>query len=128
MHTHCFDIPIRVLVTQDKDGFTAHALEIDLVGCGDSYEEAISELEQMISAQIGFVSSVNDPGLLNFRAPQEFFDRWEAAHAAALKGITSNDRVEKWKTKATSIAISEEEIKKARTGKGFKRVSDKVLA
>ena len=83
MNTHVYSFGIRVLIYKEDGKFCAHALELDLLEYGKTEERAISELLEMIKSQISFARFKNDDSLLPFPAPKEFYERWEAAHAAA---------------------------------------------
>jgi len=103
---HIYDLGVRVLISQEDDGeFCAHALELDLLGYGKTEDKAISELLATIQCQISFARSKNDDGLLPFRAPQEFYDKWEAAQAAALKSEITQAHPKAMAIKAVWIAI-----------------------
>src|SRR5580658_8200491 len=85
MDTYVYKVGIRVLTYQEDDEVCAHALELDLVGQAKTEKRALSALHDAICAQISFARFKNDDSLLPFRAPKEFFDRWEVAHEAALR-------------------------------------------
>ena len=48
------DVTINVLGYMEDGDWIAHALEMDLVGVGDSFEEAIEALNEFIEAQVSF--------------------------------------------------------------------------
>ena len=52
MEAHVYDFQIRVLIYRENGEFVAHALEMDLLGCGETEAEALRELEDLIEAQI----------------------------------------------------------------------------
>jgi hypothetical protein len=89
---HIFDLGIRVLICQEEGEFCAHALEVDLLGYGKTESEAISELFEAIRSQLAFARARDDDSILHFPAPKEFYDRWEAAHAAALRKLVFQDK------------------------------------
>jgi len=103
--TPIYDLGVRVLIYQEDGEFCAHALELDLLGYGKTEDEAISELLEVIRCQISFARSKNDDSILHFPAPQKFYNRWEAAHAAALKNQVFPGKSKAMAMKATWVAI-----------------------
>lgn len=126
MHTHCYELPIRVLFSRDGRDYVAHALELDLVAYGKTEKGAMDELQDTMTVQMSYASQENKPELVYNPAPKEFFDRWEAAQAAALRGTVSHDRPAKMETKAIFVTFSEEDVK-ALGKKGFKRTTEAEL-
>jgi hypothetical protein len=102
---HIYDLGVRVLIYQEDGEFCAHALEMDLLGYGKTENEAISELFKVIQCQLAFARAKNDDSILRFPAPKEFFDRWEAAHAAALRNLVSPEQSKAFAIRATCIAM-----------------------
>jgi hypothetical protein len=98
MDAHIYNLGVRVLIYKEEGEFCAHALELDLLGYGKTENEAVSELSQAIGSQISFARFKNDDSLLSFPAAKEFYNRWEAAHAATLKR-------EIFQEKSTAMAI-----------------------
>ena len=105
METHVYDFPLRVLLYKEDGEFVAHALEMDLLGHGETHKSAISALKDMILCQITFAHQKKDAGLLSFPAPKEFFDRWEKARAAALKSEVIEDKSLSVKYVAACVSI-----------------------
>lgn len=85
-----YDFGVRVLISKEDGEFCAHALELDLLGYGKTEHRAIGELLEAIRCQISFGRFKNDDSLMSFQAPKEFYDKWEAAHTAALKNKVSH--------------------------------------
>jgi hypothetical protein len=108
MDTHIYNIVIRVLLYEDGGEWCAHALELDLVGYGKTIKRAMSQLSDLISAQISFARFKNDDSLLPFPAPKELFERWETAHAATLKREILKETSAKMSIQAVCIDISDE--------------------
>jgi hypothetical protein len=107
MDKHFYKFQIRVLLYQDDGELVAHALEMDLLGYGKNEKDAVHDLQKLIESQVTFARQQNDDSLLNFPAPKEFFDRWETAHAAALKKQVFPDKVVKLKMTARIISMDE---------------------
>ena len=89
MATRIYDFQVRVLITRDDNQHVAHALEMDLVAYGDTEKEAVEEVARLLRNQISFAIQKGEDHLIDFRAPQEFFDEWEKAQTAFLKGIAA---------------------------------------
>jgi hypothetical protein len=117
MNTHHYDLQIRVLVTKEDGEFVAHALELDLVGYGASDQAALEALTEMILAQISFAAQKGDDGLIPFRAPAEYFERWDVANLAALKQGILTDKPVKLDAKAVVVTFTQQDVKAARARK-----------
>src|SRR5438046_2411987 len=113
METKIYVFTIRVLVCRDQDSreFLAHALEMDIVAYGRTEEIAIKQLSELIECQISFAAQQGDDNLLLFPAPREYFERWETAHAAALREQVLGDKSVKVKAKAICISFTKGEIR-----------------
>jgi hypothetical protein len=111
MDTHIYNVGIRVLIYREDDQIYAHALELDLLGCGKTERGALSRLHEAIRAQITFARHQNDDSLLPFPAPKEFFDRWEVAHAAALKKEIFKEKCAEISIKAVCISVDADLLK-----------------
>lgn len=118
---YIYEFGVRVLISQEGGEICAHALELDLLGYGKTDDEAISDLLEAIQCQISFARSKNDDSLLPFPAPKEFYDAWEAAHAAALKNEVSQDKSKAALIKAVWIAFDKKTLSAAPKGR-FKAV------
>src|SRR6266446_7065633 len=86
MKAHFYTLAIRVLLYKEGNQFVAHALELDIPAYGKTEAEAQKELEALINNQLSFAACNGEPENVHFPAPKEFFDRWEKANQAALKG------------------------------------------
>jgi hypothetical protein len=115
METHVYDLSIRALVYPDEDGFTARALEMDLLGFGKTEGDAIEDLKNAVEAQISFAQQIHDASLLGFPAEKEYFERWENAQAQALNcriagGKAQRDTPMKLRCKAIFLSFSESQL------------------
>lgn len=126
MMTHCYELPIRILLSREERDYVAHGLEVDLVAYGRTEKGALTELEEMIQAQMSYASQTNRPELVWHPAPEEFFKRWETAHQAALRGAITKDRPVKMATKATFVTFTKEEATSKQVS--FHRAEDTALA
>ena len=104
-----FKYSIRVLIYQEDGEVLAHALEMDLVGCGETEEEAIEELEGLVRAQISFALQKDEKHLIHQPALQEFFDRWEEAQRNVWGEVTG-DKTQKWDVVARTLVLTRDEI------------------
>lgn len=80
------EISLSVLFYEENGQCVAHALEMDLCGCGDSPESAAEELEELVHTQIGFAAQMKDPSLIFKRAEEERFVQFQMAVAAYFWG------------------------------------------
>jgi hypothetical protein len=111
MDTTIYDFQIRVLIDRDGDAYVAHALEMDIVAYAKTEKAAMSELRNLVFNQMSFAIEKGKDHLMVFPAPKEYFDRWEAANTAALKGIATDKSV-KVRVKAVSICFTEQDVRK----------------
>lgn len=126
MKRHFYNLNLRALLCQEDGQWAARALEMDLLGYGDSPKEALEDLRQAVFAQISFAHQKEDESLLLFRAGEEFFERWEEAQRSALRRGISDDAAIELKAIAEMISFTKEELKGLR-GQRFKR-TDLVCA
>lgn len=75
------------------------------MGYGKTEKKALSELLEAITCHLSFAKSRNDDTLLPFPAPREFYDKWETAHADALKNEISQAKFKAMAIKAIWIAV-----------------------
>ncbi len=111
MKTHYYDLVIRVLIYKQDDEFIAHALEMDIPAYGATEEAAKKELENLVENQLSFAASKGKQEMIYFPAPQEFFDRWEAAHRAYLKGEKVSEKSLEFVT-TTVFAYTAEDLRR----------------
>jgi hypothetical protein len=83
---------------------------MDLLGYGATEEEALRELRNAIACQITFARQKKDDGLLLFPAEREYYHRWEAANAMALKKEVLQDKSTKLAARAVVITFSKQEL------------------
>lgn len=79
------EIPLHVLIYQEDGEWLAHLLEMDLVGAGETAEEAQASLHDAFEAQITFCVQENvDP----FRpAPAKYFRMWNKIQRELSKSL-----------------------------------------
>jgi predicted RNase H-like HicB family nuclease len=72
------DIPLRTLLTQDSQGWTAHCLDFDLQAQGEEAQQALDRLEEAIVGHLQAVKSSEVPLFRPVGGPL-----WRAYYAAA---------------------------------------------
>ena len=115
MKTHYYDLFTRVLIYKEDDQFVAHALDFDLLGYGDTEDKAKAELEKVVQNQISFAACKEMTEMVNFPAPEEYFERWEEIKRAQLRGQLLSEKSCGLATKATVIGFPLKELRKLRS-------------
>lgn len=77
-------VNISVLGYREDGDWIALALEFDLIGHGDTPEEALDSLIGAVTAQIEFACEKNDPGLLDFPAEEKYFKLFNEARKSTF--------------------------------------------
>jgi predicted RNase H-like HicB family nuclease len=77
-------IPVRAVLYREDDKWVAHCLEFDLVGSGDSLEEAFQSLATAIAIQAEEVMESGNAGNLFSPAPGEYFKMYAAGKNVAI--------------------------------------------
>ena len=126
MKAHYYDLSIRVLLYKENAQFVAHALELDILGYGNTEAEAKKELEGLLGNQLGFAACLGKPEIVGFPAPKEFFDRWEKANKAQLSSKRAPERSLGFKSKAAVFVYSRDNLNKLRTSRkrAFSKAAD----
>jgi hypothetical protein len=106
--SHYYNLVIRVLIYKERDQFVAHALEMDIPAYGATEEAAKRELEDLVDNQLGFAASKGKQEMIYFPAPRKFFDRWEKANRAYLKGGKASEKSLEFVTTAVFAYTAEE--------------------
>jgi hypothetical protein len=114
MKAHCYDLSIRVLVYKEGAQYVAHALEMDILAYGRTEASAKKTLEGLLDNQLSFAACMEKTEMVNFPAPQEFFDRWEKANQAGLKGEPVTEKSLALSGKPSILVFSYEELRKLR--------------
>jgi hypothetical protein len=127
MKSHFYNLAIRVLVYKEDDQFVAHALEMDILAYGKTEEAAKRELETLLENQLSFAACKGVPETVHFPAPKEFFDRWEKANQAALKGEPLSEKSFGLHGKPTILVYSQDDLNKLRRKRDFAK-TEKLAA
>lgn len=69
-------IYLNVFGYREEGIWYAHALEMDIVGSGSTFEEASAELRGLIDSQFSFAVFKKDPSLLWRPAPKEIIEKF----------------------------------------------------
>ena len=91
---HNISIPMSVLGYWEEGEWVALALEMDLRGYGETFEDAFKNLEEAIEEQICFAVYKQDLGLIQHRAEDRYFRMFREARNAALREVLMEARNE----------------------------------
>ena len=69
-------VKVSVLGHKEDGHWVAHALEMDIIGVGDSWQGALAELNGNIRAQVSFARSLGDDSLVFRAAPAHLFRKF----------------------------------------------------
>lgn len=81
----------RVLIYRDGGDYVARALELDLLGSGNSPNKALKDLEHAVRAQVSFALQKNAPDMIYFQADKECEKRWLDAARRGLQNLADGD-------------------------------------
>lgn len=109
-----FDISFRAVVYPDGDLWDAHALELDIVGCGATPEEAVRELLDLVECQVAYALQEGDPSLLFADAPAEIFELWEEGQKAARQELFDASAPVNSRLQAKTLGFTKERLQKLR--------------
>ena len=70
---------VNVLIYRDGSEWTALALEMNVRGYGASQQDALSDVIEMLSAQVSFAVQMCHPESVWNRAEQKYWEVWEQA-------------------------------------------------
>ena len=77
---------LRVLGYLDPNKkWAAHCLETDIVGFGDTFEEALRNLNELTEMKVSFAIGNNEPQLLDRPAPPWVFEVYNRAFLDVLR-------------------------------------------
>jgi hypothetical protein len=77
-------LSFNVLCYREDGDWVALALDFDLIGHGDTPDQAVEVLCGAVTAQIEHALDLGDPGILNFPAEQKYFDMYDEARKTAF--------------------------------------------
>jgi hypothetical protein len=132
MRTIRFDLVVssRVLVYREATAdYIAHALELDVIGTGNSPNKAMKDLENAIQAQISFCAQKDCMESLFFAAPKEYVERWLSAANKGIQDLVSGDVAMGLDCFATVICIPEKMVRQLiQKAGGFVKQQDTACA
>jgi hypothetical protein len=100
---------LRVLGYKENDSWMAHCLEMDLVGSGRTFQEALRELSDLIDAQICFSIFKGNPSLLYHPAPPELIETYTRLNQDMLNSFP--EPIESENRAIASIPIARPKLK-----------------
>jgi predicted RNase H-like HicB family nuclease len=77
-------IPLRAVLYKAEDVWIAHCLEFDLLGDGDTKEEALQNLNKAIAIQVEASLKYSNPGNLFCPASGRYFEMFAAGSDVAV--------------------------------------------
>ncbi|MGZ5003464.1 MAG: hypothetical protein ACXWBM_09765, partial [Chthoniobacterales bacterium] len=102
-----------------------------VLGYGDSEAAAKADLATLLDNQVSFAACLGKPDAVHFPAPKEFFERWEKANQAKLKGESVSEKSLALHGKPSVFVYSHDDIKRLRTNarkREFSKSSELVAA
>ena len=103
---HHFSVALRVLLWEEAGQVYAHALEVDLLGSGETEECALTDLLDALDTQVSFATLRGDKSAIPHPAPDEDFALWEQLHRENLPGLP---RSKKTTYRAVVVAWNEQQ-------------------
>lgn len=103
---HHFSISLRVLLWEEGGQVYAHALEVDLLGSGETEEGALTDLLEALDTQVSFATLHSDKSAIPHPAPDEDFALWEQLYRENLPGLP---RSKKTTCRAVVVAWNEQQ-------------------
>ena len=101
---------ISVLGYKEYGCWVAHALEMDVIGVGDTWQEALCELKGNVCAHISFAKYRGDESLLHRPAPPHLFKKFKRAQAAGLRDLIGERQNGKSHIRSDALAIRRSEL------------------
>ena len=106
MKSSLYHVVSRVLIYQDKTlDYIARALELDLIGSGNSPNKALADLENAIKAQVSFALQKETPDMIYFKAEPQYEQRWLDAAKNNMRDLAAGDVAIGVKLIATVIKV-----------------------
>ena len=83
------EVYVSVLGYREDDYWCALALEMDLRGYGQSFDEALNDLRESMTMQIGFALFKNEPGMIFFPADPMYFSLYAQVRNDRIMALTA---------------------------------------
>ena len=99
------EVYVSVLGYREDGHWCALALEMDLRGYGQSFDEALQDLRENMSMQIGFALFRNEPGMILFPSDLVYFSLYAQVRNDCIMALTagSSDSTETGKQREYAI-------------------------
>ena len=100
------EVYVSVLGYREDGQWCALALEMDLRGYGRSFDEALEDLRESMTMQIGFALFKNEPGMILFPADPIYFSLYAQVRSDRIMALAagSSDSTETEKQREYAIA------------------------
>lgn len=82
-------VKLSVLGYVEDSYWVAHALEMNVIGVGGTWDEAIEELQENVNAQVSFAKFRGDDSLIFQPAPPELFEKFKEVRMAEVQELLS---------------------------------------
>lgn len=86
------EVFVSVLGYREDGEWCALALEMDLRGHGRTFREALEDLRESMTMQIGFALSRNEPGMIFFPADPMYFSLYAQVRNERIMALTADIR------------------------------------
>ena len=93
---------VRVLGYREDGEWVALALDMDLHGCGKTFEDALKELSECVDVQVSAALEKGNLGLLHFPAEKKYFGMY---YDTLLKKASGEDVVDQEDTTVLSHLV-----------------------
>lgn len=77
-------LDLSILGYQESGKWLAHCLEMDIIGYGDSFSEAMQKVNELIEMQVSFAVSQGHPQTMLNPAPPKYWALFHTARERAL--------------------------------------------
>lgn len=84
---------VNIFVFREDSAWTALALEMDVRGYGPSKRAAVSDLMEMLNAQVSFAVQMGHAESVWHRADEEYWRRWEETRRKQFLAEASGSEV-----------------------------------
>jgi hypothetical protein len=85
-----FEAPLSILGYREEGEWVALALELDLRGYGAGWDEALSEVRDLVQMQISFAYEKGQPDMIWRDAEPEYWERFRQAQRAGVVAIAGH--------------------------------------
>lgn len=88
------EITVSVLGYREDGEWVAHALEIDILGYGETFEEALQDLEDLVKMQLSFAKYKEDPSLIPHPAPNRYWKIYHILRTHKVRDLISGGKTD----------------------------------